>query len=99
MGAFMKFRIVQAGLLAAIALGMYGLLAQDATGAGASFPSLCMRSGPRPQQGDGRAHQLPVDRLERWPEADRCQDCRLGASDMPLKDEELAKGGYIHSRP
>lgn len=92
----MKFRIVQAGLLAAIALGMQAAGAQDATGAGASFPQPVYAKWA---EAYSKATGVRINYQSIGSSAGLKQIAAktvdFGASDMPLKDEELAKGGYI----
>jgi hypothetical protein len=53
-------------------------LAQDVTGAGASFPApLYAKWAADYNKATGVKHQLPVGRLRRRHQADRCQDGRL----------------------
>jgi hypothetical protein len=51
--------------------------------------------GRRLQQGHGCPHQLPVGRLRCGIKQIKAKTVDFGASDMPLKDDDLAKDGMV----
>jgi phosphate transport system substrate-binding protein len=70
--------------------------AQDVTGAGASFPApVYSKWADRLQQGHRRPHQLPVVGSGAGIRQIKAKTVDFGASDAPLKDDELAKDGMI----
>ena len=71
--------------------------AADITGAGATFPyPIYAKWAEAYKKATGIGHELPVDRLGRRHRArSRRKTVDFGASDMPLKAEDLAKEGLV----
>ena len=81
--------IVAAGLVAASTSAM----AADVTGPARPFPIRSSRNGRTPTRKARQRHQLPVDRFGRRHQADPGQTVTFGATDAPLKPEQLEKDG------
>jgi phosphate transport system substrate-binding protein len=93
--AFLRPWLVTLGL----AVAASATWAQDVTGAGATFRRRCTPSGPTPTTRPPAPHQLPVGRLGRRLKQIRSKTVDFGASDMPLKDDELARTACCSSPP
>ena len=70
--------------------------AADISGAGATFPyPLYAKWADTYKKETGNRPQLPVDRLRRRHQADQAKTVTFGASDAPLKADELDKHGLV----
>ena len=82
--------------VAASAILATAAVAADITGAGATFPyPIYAKWAEAYKSADRHRHELPVDRLGRRHQADPAKTVDFGASDMPLKAEELDKDGLM----
>ena len=68
----------------------------EITGAGATFPfPVYAKWAEAYKKETGHQPELPVDRLERRHPSDPAKTVDFGATDAPLKGEELEKDGFV----
>jgi phosphate transport system substrate-binding protein len=98
-GVHMSFKLIRTAAAVALTVASFGVLARrDRCGRHVPGADLC-QVGRRLQQGHRRAINYQSVGSGAGIKQIKAKTVDFGASDMPLKDDDLAKDGWCSSRP